>query len=187
MLKNTPTRYGFVTKLLHWTVFALIVYQFVGANLMGRLGRNGTVLGLNQDHFYNWHKSIGLVVLGVAVLRIAWRRTTPLPEWCSALTPAERAITQRLEAMLYALMFLLPVTGYLFVMAGGYGVRLFGVHDLPNPIGKQPVLALWAQGLHVLLTHALVVVAAWHVGLGLKKHVYEGTRFLYRMLPFTRE
>jgi len=187
MLKNTPTRYGFVTKLLHWSVFALIVYQFVGANLMGRLGRNGTVLGLNQDHFYNWHKSIGLVVLGVAVLRIAWRRTTPLPEWCPALTPAERAITQRLEAMLYALMFLLPVTGYLFVMAGGYGVRLFGVHDLPNPIGKQPVLALWAQGLHVLLTHALVVVAAWHVGLGLKKHVYEGTRFLYRMLPFTRE
>lgn len=186
MLKNTPARYGLVTKLLHWSVFALIVYQFVGANLMTRLGRSGTVMGLNQDHFYNWHKSIGLVILGVALARIAWRRTTPLPEWAAVLTPVERVISQRLEAWLYGLMFLLPITGYLFVMTGGYGVRLFGVVDLPNPIGKQPALAIWMQTAHVLLTYAAVVVASWHIGLGLKKHVFEGTRFLHRMLPFTR-
>lgn len=100
MLKNTPTRCGLVTKLLHWSVFALIVYQFVGANLMTRLGRSGTVMGLSQDHFYNRHKSIELVILGVAVARIAWWRTTPLPDWAAVLTPAERAITQRLEAWL---------------------------------------------------------------------------------------
>ena len=186
MLKNTSTHYGLVSKLLHWTVFAFVVYQFASGNIMSRLGRNGTVIGLNQDHFYNWHKSIGLMVLVVALARIVWRRTTPLPEWAEALTPAERAITQRLEAMLYGLMFLVPIAGFVFVMAGGYGVRLFGVYDLPNPIGKHPVLAIGAQSVHILLTYALVVVAAWHIGLGLKKHVYEGTRFLHRMLPFTR-
>jgi cytochrome b561 len=187
MLRNTPTRYGLVSKSLHWAVFALVVYQFVSGNLMSRLGRSGTVLGLNQDHFYNWHKSIGLMVLGLAVLRIIWRHATPLPEWAVALTPAERTITRRLEAMLYALMFLVPITGYLYVMTGGYGVRLFGSWDLPNPTGKMPGLATWMWAAHIALTYALVVVASWHVGLGLKKHVYEGTRFLRRMVPFGRE
>lgn len=187
MLKNTPTRYGLVSKFLHWSVFLLIVYQFFGANIMSRLGRDGTLLGLNQDDFYNWHKSIGLMVLAVALLRITWRRTTPLPEWAQVLTPAERTISSRLEFWLYALMFLLPITGYLYVMTGGYGVKLFGRFDLPNPIGKHPTAAVWAQTAHVLLTYAAVVVASWHIGLGLKKHVYDGTRYVYRMLPFTRE
>lgn len=187
MLKNSSTHYGLVAKSLHWAVFLLVVYQFVSANLMTRLGRSGTVLGLNQDQYFNWHKSIGLVVLAVAAARIAWRRMTPLPDWAEALTPAERVISARLETMLYVLMFLLPITGYLYVMAGGYGVRLFGSYDLANPIGKQPLLALWMQVLHVLATYAIVVVASWHIGLGLKKHVFEGTRFLRRMLPFTRD
>ena len=183
-LMNAPTRYGTVSRFLHWTVFLLIVYQFIGANIMTRLGRNATVLGLNQDFFYNWHKSLGLVVLLVALARVIWRRTTPLPNWADALTPVERAITSRLETLLYALMFLLPVTGFLFVMAGGYGVKLFGAYDLPNPIGKHETLAWWAQLCHLLLTYSAVVVISWHVGLGLKKHIYDRARFFHRMLPF---
>lgn len=186
MLKNTATHYGVVTKSLHWAVFALIAYQFFSGNLMTHLGGQGTLFGLNQDHFYDWHKSVGLVVFFVALARIAWRRMTPLPEWFPALTPAERAISQRLETALYVLMFALPITGYAFVMAGDYGVRLFRAWDLPNPIGKRPGLALTAQVLHIVLTYAAVVLASWHIGLGLKKHFYEGTRFLRRMLPFTR-
>ena len=187
MLKNTPSRYGVVTKALHWIVFALIAYQFLSANLMLHLSRGATVLGLNQDHFFNWHKSIGLVIFGVALVRIAWRKLTPLPEWSAALTPPERALTARLETMLYVLLFALPVTGYVFVMAGGYGVRLFGEWNLPNPIGKIPALGVAAQGVHNTLTYVAVVVASWHIGLGLKKHYTDGTRFLHRMLPFRHE
>lgn len=71
-------------------------------------------------------------------------------------------------------------------MASGCGVRLVGAVGLPNPIGKQPALAVWMQLAHVLLTYAAVVVASRYAGLGLKKHLYEGARFLHRMLPFTR-
>lgn len=183
-LKNTPARYGAVSKFLHWTVFLLFVHQFVGANLMTRIGRDATVLGMDQDFLYNWHKSIGLLAIVVALARIVWRRTTPLPDWCPSLTEAERRISHRLETMLYLLMFLLPVTGYLFVMLGGYGVRLFGLHDLPNPFGKQPLPATVAWVSHVLLAYGVVVVVAWHVGLGLKKHLFDRSGFLNRMLPF---
>jgi cytochrome b561 len=185
-LKNSPTHYGAVTRFLHWAVFLLFVYQYVGANLMTRLARDKTLLGLTQGDYYNWHKSIGLALLALAVLRIIWRKTTPLPDWAPMLSPVERAISHRNETLLYGCMFLLPISGYLFVMAGGFGIKLFGFHDLPNPIGKQEWLAAMARVAHSVVAYATVVVVAWHVGLGLKHHLFERDGFLNRMLPFSR-
>jgi cytochrome b561 len=98
----------------------------------------------------------------------------------------ERAISHRNETLLYGCMFLLPISGYLFVMAGGFGITLFGLHDLPNPIGKQEWLAAVARVAHSVVAYATVVVVAWHVGLGLKHHLFERDGFLNRMLPFSR-
>ena len=83
-------------------------------------------------------------------------------------------------------MFLMPVSGYLFVMAGGYGVKLFGVFDLPNPIGKVEWLAATSHFVHVVTSYVLVIVVGSHVGLGLKHHLFERDGFLNRMLPFRR-
>lgn len=183
-LHNTPHAYGTVTRVLHWAVFAMFAYQYLGANLMTRIGRNATVAGMTQDMLYNWHKSIGLVLLVAALARVTWRRTTRLPDWSDALAPAERELVSRLETLLYVLMFALPVTGYLFVTAGGFGVRLFGAWDLPAPFGRHEDLAAWSRALHVTLAYAALVVIAWHVGLGIRKNVVDGARYLQRMLPF---
>lgn len=183
-LLNTPHAYGAVTRALHWAVFAMFAYQYLGANLMTRIGRGATVAGMNQDMLYNWHKSIGLLLLVAALARVTWRRTTTLPDWSDALAPAERVLVSRLETLLYLLMFALPITGYLFVTAGGFGVKLFGAWDLPAPFGRHEGLATWARALHVMLAYAAVIVIAWHVGLGVRKNVVDGARYLQRMLPF---
>src|SRR4051794_5520680 len=72
-LLNTQDGYGALTKLFHWLVVALFAFQFAAANIMLRIDAGGTVLGLTQDTYYNWHKSIGLVALVVAVLRLIAR------------------------------------------------------------------------------------------------------------------
>ncbi|HRY15177.1 MAG TPA: cytochrome b/b6 domain-containing protein, partial [Candidatus Competibacteraceae bacterium] len=90
------------------------------------------------------------------------------------------------EVRLYWCMFLLPISGYLFVMAGGFGVKLFGLYDLPNPIGKQAGLATTMMAAHIVLGYAAVVFIAWHVGIGLKHHGFDKDGFLNRMLPFRR-
>ena len=185
-LRNSVTHYGAVTRFFHWAVFLLFAYQYVGANIMGRIGQGKTLFWMNQDDYYNWHKSIGLVLLALVVLRIAWRKLTALPDWAPTLTPAERTISHWNETMLYTCMFLMPVSGYFFVMAGDYGVRLFGRYDLPNPLGKQEWLATLAQVTHIVTSYAIVVIAAWHVGLGLKHHLFDRDGFLHRMLPFGR-
>lgn len=184
-LSNRPDRFGLVSRALHWTMFLALVYQFVGANIMSRMGQGASVLGMIGDDWYDWHKSIGLVLLLLVVARIIWRRTTRLPDWHPSLTEVERRIAHRVETLLYGLLFVLPVTGYLFVMTGGYGVRLFGVTDLPNPIGQQEwVWLVWT--LHVLGAYLLLVAIAWHVGLIVRKHGFERTGLANRMLPFRR-
>jgi len=72
-------------------------------------------------------------------------------------------------------------------MAGGFGVKLFGVYDLLNPIGKQETLATLALVVHIVVSYAAVVFIAWHVGLGLKHHLFDRDGFLNRMLPFSRQ
>jgi len=185
-LKNSATHYGSVTRFLHWSMVLLFLWQYLSAAIMTHLGRDKTLLSLAQGDYYNWHKSIGLVLLALALLRLAWRKLTPLPDWAPTLTPTERAISHWNETLLYGCMILMPVSGYLFVMAGDYGIKLFGGFDLPNPIGKQEGLATFARVVHIVTAYATVVVVAWHVGLGLKHQIFDRDRFLDRMLPFVR-
>ena len=85
---NSPERYGTVTKTLHWSVFLLFLYQYLGANLMTRIGRDGRFLGMDQNTLYDWHKSIGLVILVLMVARVVWRRSSALPDWSPSLARA---------------------------------------------------------------------------------------------------
>jgi cytochrome b561 len=186
-LKNSTTAYGAVTRCLHWTVFLLFFWQYLSANLMTHVARDKTLLGLSQGDYYNWHKSMGLILLALALFRLLWRRATPLPDWAPTLSEAERAISHRNETLLYGCMFLLPLSGYLFVMAGGFGVKLFGLYELPNPIGKQESLAALTLVIHIVTSYAAIVFIAWHVGLGLKHQLFDKDRFLNRMLPFSRQ
>jgi cytochrome b561 len=185
-LWNSKEGYGALTKLCHWLVVALFAFQFAAANIMLRIDENGTALGLTQAAYYNWHKSIGLVALVVAVLRLLARRQGRLPDWAPTLSERERRFVHRAEQLLYAAMFVMPVSGYLFVMAGGYGVRLFGIVDLPNPIGIWEAMATAAKWTHIVSSYALLLALAGHIGLVLRHQLVLKDGLLYRMLPGSR-
>jgi cytochrome b561 len=185
-LLNTGQGYGALTKALHWLVVALFAFQFAAANIMLRTGPDQTALGLSQAAYYNWHKSIGLVALLVAMLRLLARRSGELPPWAPTLTAGERRFIHRAEQLLYAAMFVMPVSGYLYVMAGGYGVALFGLAELPNPIGEWPALAVLAKWTHVGASYVLMFVLAGHIGLVLRHQLVLRDGLLWRMLPRRR-
>lgn len=182
-LLNSPHGYGALTKLLHWLIAALFAFQYVAAHIMTRIPPNGTVLGATQDTYYNWHKSIGLVALALAIARILNRRAGQLPPWAPTLTPAEHSFIHRAEQLLYTGMVLMPVSGFLYVMAGGYGVRFFGAWDLPNPIGALPWLASLAKWVHIAGGWIVLVALAGHIGLVLRHQLILRDELLRRMLP----
>ena len=183
---NTQDGYGSLTKLFHWLLVALFAFQFAAANIMLRLDGGGVALGLDQDAYYNWHKSIGLVALLVAVCRLIARKRGELPPWAPGLSEAERRFVHRAEQVLYATMFVMPVSGYLYVMAGGYGVNLFGIVTLPDPIGQRPLLAAGAKWTHILASYALLLALAGHLGLVLRHQLILKDGLLHRMLPARR-
>src|SRR5215217_4982550 len=100
-MRNTDTRYGPVTKTLHWLVFLLFINQFVVATVMLNMPPGELAAGFTQGALYEWHKSIGLIALTVAVFRFLWRNLTPLPDWAPNLSAGEKRSIQYIERMMY--------------------------------------------------------------------------------------
>jgi cytochrome b561 len=182
-LHNSADGYGAITKALHWLVVALFAFQFAAANIMLRLDGDATAMGLGQAIYYNWHKSIGLLALFVAIARLLARRSGQLPDWAPSLSARERSFIHRAEQVLYAAMFVMPISGFLYVMAGGYGVNLFGVWEMPNPIGSSPMLATAAKWTHIASAYVLVATLAGHIGLVLWHTLVKRDGLIRRMLP----
>jgi cytochrome b561 len=175
-------RYGWLVKALHWAVVMLFALQFVGGWTMTRLPPGGGAYGMSGDGLYNWHKTIGLVALAIAVVRLWARRAASLPPWAPTLSGAERKLIHRYEQLFYAAMFVMPVSGFIYVMAGGYGVLLFGQWPLPNPLGEWKPLAALARWAHVGAAVVLAAAILLHAGLVLRHQLLLKDGLLRRML-----
>ncbi|MEZ4620653.1 MAG: cytochrome b/b6 domain-containing protein [Caldilineaceae bacterium] len=176
-----------MTKFFHWAVFIGFVFQYFVASVMLRISQAESFWGFTQGFLYNWHKSVGLIIFGVVICRYLWRRFTSLPNWAPTLTKRERVWVHWIERILYLCMFVMPISGYMFVMAGGYGVNFFGVYPLPNPIGKIPWLALLAEYTHWITAITIVVTWLCHMALVFKHQLIDRDRLLHRMLPLTHQ
>lgn len=178
-LKNTPQEWGSMSKFLHWSVVVLIVGQGILGLTMGDLPRDGAI------HPVRLHKSIGVLILTLAVLRLVWtyaisRRPEelPMPNW--------QKLAARLgHLLLYGLMIALPLTGWLLSDYGGRGVQFFGI-DLPRLVAENEAAHELFEGRHETLFWVLVGVAVGHVLAALYHHVFQRDRTLLRMLPGRR-
>lgn len=88
------------------------------------------------------------------------------------------------ERGLYLCMLLMPVSGYVFTLAGGYNFKLFAVVPLPQLIDKSATAASIAQFAHAATAYLIIAALALHVALAIKRHVVDRDNFLRRMLPF---
>lgn len=179
---NSSTGYGQSTKILHWLIVLLFSLQFTGGLIMTRMAPGQLVLGLNGDQYYNWHESLGLIALFIAVLRLVNRGVGRLPDWAPTLSAPERVFAHRSEQGLYTAMLLMPISGFLFVMSAGYGILLFGVWNVPNPIGKVAWLAPIAEWTHILCAIVLAALVLGHIVLVLGHVVFQRDGLLRRML-----
>ena len=182
-LNNSTTRFGAITMVLHWSVFLLFLSQYVSGSVMMRIERGHKVFGYGQGDWYTWHKSVGLVVIALVLLRIVWRKSTRLPDWPDTLASWEAACMKWTERTLYLCMVVMPVSGYVFTLAGGYNFKLFGAVPLPQLIPKNAAVADVAQVLHITFAFVIVGAVALHVALALKRHLVDRDRFLKRMVP----
>ena len=179
-IRNTPRRWGSVTQTLHWLIVALIVVQVTLGLIAVQLPH-----GEKQLATFAYHKSVGITVLVLAIVRLAWRWLNPTPELPTTLKPYERVLARFTHASLYVLLFALPLSGWTMSSARGFPVSWFGLFQLPNLVPKSKPLYASLVDTHATLACALGVVVALHIAGALKHHFVLRDDVLLRMLPFT--
>ncbi|MGW9450832.1 cytochrome b [Streptomyces sp. NPDC055632] len=178
---NSSPGYRPLTKVLHWSVVVAFAVQFaVGYALdasesgrgrgRGRGEESGRGRGrgrggdgyepFGEDALLTVHVLVGALVVVLGVARLLWRRHTELPPWAPTLTAFERRFAHRTEVALYALTFVVPVTGILLLASDDDGL-------------------LW---VHVTAQVLFLAALACHVGLVLKHQLVDRDRLLRRML-----
>ena len=179
--RNTSTRYGAVAQFFHWAIVALILLQYV-------IGIDGAELqsGFEQLVVLARHKSFGITVFVLAIVRLGWRWFSPPPSLPPEMKPSERVLAHLSHGMLYALMFSLPVTGWLYSSASGVSVSWFGWVALPDLVRPSKPLAHTLLWWHVGLAITLALILVLHVFAAFWHHLARRDTVLVRMLPFTR-
>jgi cytochrome b561 len=179
--QQTSTRYTAVAQWLHWIIAALIVTQFALA-----WSADDLPLGAHKLALLARHKSFGMTILMLAIVRLSWRFANPAPQLPDRMTPAERLLARATHIAFYVLLFAMPVTGWLMSSAKNYSVSWFGLFTWPNLIGKDEAAFEALKTTHDYLSDVLLAIAILHVLAALKHHFWNKDDVLLRMLPFTR-
>lgn len=175
---ETPTRYGFIAMLLHWLMAVLIVAAFaLGVVMVDIPGLTPTKL-----RYFSWHKWLGITVLSLVALRLLWRTWRGVPPAVAMPIWQQRASAIG-HALLYVLMFAVPLSGYFYSLAAGVPVAYLGVWPLPVLIEADPVLKPVLKQWHLVLVYTLFVIVMVHVLAALKHQLIDRDGVLKRMLP----
>ena len=177
-IRNTTHRWGAIAQLLHWLIVALIITQFTLATLFDDLPPGARKLALLARH-----KSVGITILMLAIVRLAWRSANPTPPLPVTLRPWERTLARFTHMLLYALLFAVPLAGWTMSSARGFPVSWFGLFTLPDLVPKNKMLYEALITTHGVLAWTLGVVAIIHMLAALKHHFVLKDDVLKRMLP----
>jgi len=169
-------RYDRTAIALHWLIALLVVAQFAWGWWMQGIPKQPP--GARVDAF-NLHKSFGLTILALMLLRASWRAShappalPPMPAWQATLA----GIT---HVLLYAVLFLMPLSGYFGSVWSGYPVKYFGI-TLPDWHWKSPALKEFASGVHLVTAWVLATAVTLHVAGALKHALVNRDGLLARM------
>jgi cytochrome b561 len=176
--EKMPTRYSALAQIFHWVIAALIVTQFVLARMSENLP-----LGVHKLALLARHKSVGMTVLMLAILRLLWRLKHTAPPLPAAMTRFERLAARGTHFAFYVLLFAMPLTGWMMSSAKNYSVSWFGLFTWPNLIGKNETAFDFLRSTHDLLSDVLFAIAVLHILAALKHHFWNRDDVLRRMLP----
>lgn len=170
--------YDGVAKTLHWLIVALLIAQFAVAWTMPDINPR-TVPGT----LVNLHFAIGVTILGLAILRVVWRFGHPVPLLRDNVPAWQHWTARATHWLLYLLLFLLPILGWMDANFRGYAVDYFGLFTIPQILPAVRALAGETGDIHTLVSYVLLGVVGLHVLAALYHHFWLGDRVLTRMLP----
>lgn len=180
-LRDTPERWGGVTRFLHWAVAALI-FALVALGWVARLAP----LSPSKITLFYWHKSLGMLALALVLIRLAWRAGNRPPSLPEGFSRRERLLARGTHAALYALILAAPISGWFIDSTSGIPFRIFWILPLPAIAPVSQRLENIFELAHVAIFWTLATLLLGHIGAALRHHFLIRDDVLVRMLPSLR-
>ena len=179
MLKSASNRWGSLAKFFHWTIVLLILVQGTIGLVMVELPKTPRIIPV-----FTLHKSLGLTILALAVLRLTWRAFDPRPAEPADVPHLQVVLARWGHALLYALLFAVPLTGWWFdSLSGLRPLYFFGLFEVPHLVAPDKALKDFASQTHETLFWLLIAVAAGHAAIALVHQFARRNNILGRMWP----
>ena len=169
--------YTVTARVLHWIIAALVLLMIpLGIVIANEWG------GPVQQPLYNLHKSVGALILPLVVVRLIWRLTHPPLPLPADIPPIQQFAAHATHWMLYALLIVQPVVGWIATSAYPAPLPVFGLFELPKVWPEDRPLSERLFAVHRFLGIAIAVVAAMHIAAALHHHFVRRDRVLMRMV-----
>ena len=191
-VRNSAARYGSVAIFLHWTIALFLITNIcLGLYLPDPHGAGASA---DPNLFAEWqvHKSIGLTVLVLSVLRVLWRLVNPVPPLPAAMNASLKFLARATQFLLYVLIVAIPLSGWIMASASRIEVStpyffLFAWPNLPffnalAPHARHEAHEQW-ETIHVVLAWSAIVLVPIHVAGALYHHFIRRDRVMKQMLP----
>ena len=182
---NTPTTWGWPARLLHWVMAGLILFQLSLGFRMVELVSDVYL----KFSLYQTHKSWGVVIFALALVRIAWRVCHKPPEMPASMGALEKAVARGAHLVLYVLMVLLPITGWLMASASElqetFGLKnmVFTWFELPDPFKPgSKALEGFFKSIHTWAAFGMAMLLLGHTFAALHHQFIKRDGVLWRMI-----
>lgn len=167
--------YNKVARCLHWTIAALVIINLAIGLLHDFLPKGLPAMPV--------HKSIGLTVLALSAFRLFWRITHRPPPFPAQMPGWEKATAQMVHYILYALMFVMPMTGWIMSSAGDRPLNFFWLFDVPKfAVTKADPITGFSREAHEILGFTMAALVLGHIAAALRHHLLLRNNVLNRML-----
>ena len=176
-LRNSSESWGVPARALHWVVAALVFAQFA----LGWMAASWRLSPTKLDLFV-WHKSIGMTVLALVVLRLLWRLANPVPAAPDGTPEWERRAASATHALIYVLLIAMPLDGWLLNSAAGVPFSIFWAVPLPPLVAPDPKLADACKLAHFWMFVLLAALVSLHAAAALRHHFVKRNDVLMRMI-----
>ncbi len=164
------------TILLHW----LVALAIIGMLAFG-LFLEDYPKGPDKDVLLAWHSMIGLLILGLGVVRLGWRLKEGLPKAVAPMPAWQEKLGGLIHAFLLAAVLLMPLSGIVTVLGHGRTIDVLGLFTI-GPMAASHTLAEAGEIVHAVLSKLMIVTIGLHAAAALKHHYLDGDATLARML-----
>jgi cytochrome b561 len=174
---SVGARFTLFSRLLHWTMAAMIIAMlFIGVAMVGSLS--------NYHRLVSIHRPLGIAILILVVVRYVNRRINPPPPFLASMPPAERVAATISEKAMYAMMFAMPLIGWAMLSAARYPIVLYGPLHLPPILPHSTTLYVVLRKLHTIVAYLFFVTFIAHFSAMLFHTLIMRDRILDRMVPW---